>query len=204
MSQGAIILTGGRSTRMGTAKAMLPFGPETMLERIVRTIGEVVPHEKIVVVGAERQPLPGLPDRVTLARDARPDRGPLEGLAAGLRALADRVDVVYATGCDVPLLVPAFVEQMFQHLRDKDIAVPKDGEFYHPLAAVYRVSVLESIERLLDADRLRPFFLFQEVPTREVPVDELRAVDPKLLSLANCNKIDDYRNALKQAGFAIE
>lgn len=204
MSRGAIILTGGRSTRMGRAKAMLPFGPETMLERIVRIVSEVVPHEKIVVVGAEKQPLPRLPDSVTLARDARPDRGPLEGLASGLRTLAGRVEVVYATGCDVPLLVPAFVEQMFQHLRDDDIAVPKDGKFTHPLAAVYRASVLESIERLLDADRLRPFFLFQEVATREVSVDELRAVDPELLSLTNCNEMNDYRNALKQAGFVIE
>jgi len=85
-------------------------------------------------------------------------------------------------------------------LGEYDIAVPKDGKFYHPLAAVYRRSVLDRIEQLLKADRLRPFFLFQEVCTREVSVEELRAVDSELRSLANCNDEQAYREALQQAG----
>ena len=124
---------------MGTSKAMLPFGGELMLQRVVRLVGEVVATEDIVVVAAEGQELPDLPAGVSVARDAREGRGPLEGLAAGLSAVGDRVDAVYATSCDVPLLVPAFIEQMFSLLAAHDIAVPRDGKFYHPLAAVYRV-----------------------------------------------------------------
>ena len=46
-----------------------------------------------------------------LWRDRLPDRGPLEGIAAGLRALGKRVEAAYVTGCDVPLLVPGFVRR---------------------------------------------------------------------------------------------
>lgn len=200
MQRGAIILCGGGSTRMGRDKATLPFGPELMLQRVVRLVSEAVARDKIVVVAAPGQELPDLPNKVQLARDAHKNRGPLEGLAAGLRTLSDQVEAVYATGCDVPLLRPLFIKRMFSQMDEYDIAVPRDGKFHHPLAAVYRTSVLASVEQLLNADRLRPFFLFQEVRTREVPIDQLRAVDPELSSLANCNDEQAYRRALQQAG----
>ena len=202
MQHGAIILCGGKSSRMGRDKATLPFGPELMLQRVVRLLGEVVDLQRIVVVAAPGQLLPELPTGVTIAHDLRQERGPLEGLAAGFRALSGRADAAYATSCDVPLLVPRFVERMFELLGDHDIAVPRDGEHHHPLAAVYRLTVLAHIQKLLDADRLRPRFLFDELNTREVPVDELRSVDPELSTLENLNYPQDYLTALATAGCA--
>jgi molybdopterin-guanine dinucleotide biosynthesis protein A len=201
MRQGAIILCGGRSSRMGRDKATLPFGPESMLQRVARLVSDIVPRRNIVVVAAPGQELPVLPPEIQIARDERQDRGPLEGLAAGLRVLNDSVDAAYATSCDVPLLVPGFIAAMFEFLGEHDIAVPRDGEHHHPLAAIYRTSVLKNVQRLLDADRLRPRFLFDDVKTREVTMDELRSVDPKLSTLENLNRPDDYRAALSAAGF---
>jgi molybdopterin-guanine dinucleotide biosynthesis protein A len=201
MIKGAIILCGGKSSRMGRDKATLPFGPELMLERVVRLVSEVVEAANIVVVAAPEQVLPDLPATVTVARDLHKDRGPLEGLAAGLRQLAGRVDAAYATACDVPLLAPAFVARMFELLGEHDIAVPRDGEHHHPLAAVYRTTVLPHVESLLKADRLRPRFLFDEVDTREVSVEELQSVDPELATLQNLNHPADYQAALSAAGF---
>lgn len=187
---------------MGRDKATLPFGPERMIQRVLRLIGEATDIERVVIVAASEQSLPELPGEVLIARDVRPYRGPLEGLATGIRALDDRVDAVYATACDVPLLVPAFVDRMFALLGDFDIAVPFDGQYHHPLAAVYRLTVLEHIQKLLDSERLRPRFLFDEVRTSEVPVDDLRAVDPQLSTLENLNHLQDYVSALAAAGFA--
>ncbi len=202
MQRGAIILCGGKSSRMGRDKATLPFGPELMLQRVVRLLAEVVDQQMIVVVAAPGQLLPELPSGVTVARDSRQERGPLEGLAAGFRSLAGRADAAYATSCDVPLLVPKFVERMFELLGDHDIAVPRDGQHHHPLAAVYRLTVLAHVQMLLDADRLRPRFLFDELRTREVSVEELRSVDPQLSTLENLNHPQDYLAALAATGFA--
>jgi molybdopterin-guanine dinucleotide biosynthesis protein A len=91
---------------------------------------------------------------------------------------------------------------MFALLGDCDIAVPFDGEHHHPLAAVYRPTVLPQAERLLAAERMRPRFLFDEVRTREIPVDELRAADPQLSTLQNLNFVQDYHAALTAAGLA--
>ena len=202
MKKGAIILCGGKSSRMGRDKATLPFGPELMLQRIIRLISEVVDPSGIVVVAAQDQLLPELPVKITVTRDEHPDRGPLEGLAAGLREIPRSLDAVYATSCDVPLLVPAFLVRMFDLLGDWDIAVPRDGQFHHPLAAIYRPRVLAAIQRLLDEDRLRPRFLFNEVRTVEIAVDTLRDVDPTLSTLMNLNHPEDYEAALVAAGLA--
>ena len=203
MNDSAIVLCGGKSSRMGSSKAMLPFGEERMLQRVVRVVSSVVGKENVVVVAAPGQQLPSLASEVTVAYDQQEGRGPLEGLAAGLEALGDRASAAFATSCDVPLLTPQFVERMFELLGDHDIGVPQDGKFHHPLAACYRISVLKSIQGLLAADRLRPVFLFDEVKTRKVPVDELREVDPELASLTNLNTPEDYLAALAVAGLPV-
>lgn len=204
MDYGAIILCGGHSSRMGQDKASLPFGEEVLLQRVVRIVGEVVPRERIVCVAASGQKLPALfeqklLDKVQIAHDRQPERGPLEGLAVGLGKLG-KAAAVFVTSCDVPLLKPEFIRAMFEMLGTHEIAVPRDGQFHHPLAAVYRTSVLPKVETLLARERRRPFFLFQECETLEVDVEQLRAVDPDLHSLINCNCPEDYRAALELAG----
>jgi molybdopterin-guanine dinucleotide biosynthesis protein A len=183
---------------MGLAKATLPFGPELMLQRVVRLLGQVV--SPVVVVAASGQALPRLPAGVILTRDEHEDRGPLEGLLAGLTAIAPSTEAAYVTSCDVPLLVPAFAQRMIERLGDCEIAVPVEGEFAHPLAGVYRTSVLSHVRELLAADKLRPAYLFDRVKTCRVPVEDLQAIDPQLATLQNLNRPEDYLAALAAAG----
>lgn len=224
MHTGGLILCGGKSTRMGRPKATLPFGPELMLQRVVRLLGEVV--SPIVVVAAPGQELPPLSGDVMMARDKREGRGPLEGLYSGLCAIEGQANAVYVTSCDVPLLAPAFVRRMIELLGEHEIAVPVEqssplalqegsdlsqsgsntkrsdpGGFPHPLAAVYRTSLKDRVAALLAADRLRPAFLFENSDTLRVPVDELRSADPELTTLLNLNRPEDYAAALAKAGF---
>ena len=196
---GGIVLCGGKSTRMGVAKAALPFGPETMLQRVVRLLGTVV--SPIVVVAAREQSLPELPADVKITRDEREQRGPLEGLRAGLKALPDSIEFAYITSCDVPLLEPAFVERMVELLGDHDIAVMEIDGFPHPLSAVYRRDTLPHVEALLEKDKLRPVFLFDAVRTRRVRREEMLSVDPQLRTLRNLNTREDYLAALAEAGY---
>jgi molybdenum cofactor guanylyltransferase len=183
---------------MGAAKRDLPFGNETMLARVARRLAEIA--DPIVIVGGFGEIPPRLATSCRFASDARADRGPLEGLAAGLRAIGDDADAVYATTCDAPLVAPAFVGLLAARLGEGDAAVPWDGEFLHPLSAVYRVGILPTIERMLAADRMRPMDLANEVATVRVSVDELRTVDAKLDSLRNLNRPEDYLAALMEAG----
>jgi molybdopterin-guanine dinucleotide biosynthesis protein A len=197
MAEAGIVLCGGKSSRMGSSKALLPFGSETMLQRVVRLLGDVV--SPIVVVAAVDQELPALPRDVILARDEREARGPLEGLRSGLKALPEDVERAYVTSCDVPLLVPNFVRQMLDLARGYDVAVMEIDGFTHPLSAVYRRATLPFVDDLLAHDRLRPVFLFEAVKTRRVRPEEMTA-DPELRTLRNLNTREDYERALVEAG----
>ena len=198
VNSAGIILSGGLSTRMGTSKALLPFGDETMLQRVVRLLSTVV--GPIVVVAAAGQSLPALPAGVIVTRDEHQGRGPLEGLRAGLKALPGAIESAYVTSCDVPLLVPEFARRMIELLADHDVAVMEIDGFSHPLSAVYRRSTLPHVEALLAQDRLRPAFLFEIVRTRRVQPAEMTVVDPGLLTLRNLNTREDYLEALAIAG----
>ncbi|MBI3410621.1 MAG: molybdenum cofactor guanylyltransferase [Planctomycetes bacterium] len=193
---GGIVVCGGQSSRMGRPKAWLPFGNEVLLQRIVRILSEAV--SPIVVVAASEQELPKLPGEVTVARDEETGRGPLQGLAAGLKALRGRVDAAYASSCDVPFLKTTFIRRMVELLGANAICIPRADEHLHPLAAVYRLEVEQSVRLLLSQNRLRPAFLLESSRARIVVAEELQDADPTLQSLRNINDPADYATALDE------
>jgi molybdopterin-guanine dinucleotide biosynthesis protein A len=196
MNVAGVVLCGGQSKRMGRPKAWLPFAGELMLPRVVRLLRAAV--SPLVVVAAPGQDVPPLPPDVRIVRDEEKGRGPLQGLAAGLAALEGEADAAYLSSCDVPFLRPAFVQRLVGLLGEKAVCVPRVGGYHHPLAAVYRVEVKEAVARLLAEDRLRPFFLFEAVPTRVVEAAELEDVDPTFQSLRNLNTPEEYEAALRE------
>ena len=194
MTPAAVVLCGGESRRMGRPKAWLPFGPEVMLQRVVRLVTTVA--QPIIVVAAPGQDLPELPREVAIVRDEISGRGPLEGLVAGLTALDDQVELVYATGTDVPFLEPRWITRLADLMGDADLAIPRIGDYFHPLAALYRKrAVLPAIEELLHHDRLRHSLLVEAVKTRVVLEHEMRVVDPELRTLRNLNHPEEYERA---------
>ncbi|MBS0210740.1 MAG: molybdenum cofactor guanylyltransferase [Planctomycetes bacterium] len=189
-----LILCGGASSRMRQDKATLPFGGETLIERMVRIVGSAT--SRVVVVAAPGQALPALPPAVQVVHDRTPGRGPLEGLAAGLRALGDDQAVAFATSCDAPLLRAEWIERVSSLLGAHDCAVPFIGGFYQPLAAAYRARVLPQIEQALTAEQRSIWRLLNQLDTRQIAAEELRDVDPGLDSLRNCNTWEEYREML--------
>jgi molybdopterin-guanine dinucleotide biosynthesis protein A len=188
---------------MGRPKAWLPIGPERMLQRVVRLVGEAA--GPVVVVAAPGQDLPELPGGVAVVRDRVSDRGPLQGLAAGLAALPESVVLVYATATDVPFLRPAWVARLVELIGDHDLAIAEIGGFLHPLAALYRRSTaLPAIESLLREDRLRPIFLLEVIRALVLDESTMAVADPDLATLRNLNGPEDYRRALAEAGFGPE
>ncbi|MCC6558235.1 MAG: molybdenum cofactor guanylyltransferase [Polyangiaceae bacterium] len=202
---GAVVLCGGRSSRMGRPKAWLPFGDEVLLQRVVRRVSEAA--WPIAVVAAPDQDVPPLPPDALLVRDPVEGRGPLQGLAAGLEALAPVAERAFVSSTDAPFIHPALIRRLADlQAGGFAIAVPREDRHHHPLTAVYACAVRAEARALLAADRLRPFFLFERVPTLFADLDllladpRLAAADPALLSLRNLNTPEDYAAALQEAG----
>ncbi|QDT33624.1 molybdenum cofactor guanylyltransferase [Thalassoglobus polymorphus] len=195
---GAIVLCGGKSSRMGQPKHLLPFGNEFVLQRVVRELSGIT--TKIVIVAAPDQEIPPLPVECQLVRDEVTYQGPLSGLMYGMQALENDVEAAYLSGCDVPLLKSEFVKEMVRHLDTAEIAVPFEEKFLHPLASVYRTSLRTRAEELIAAGERRPRQLIESSTTHYVPCEDLRGVDQNLDSLRNMNTPEAYAELLEIAG----
>jgi molybdopterin-guanine dinucleotide biosynthesis protein A len=188
---------------MGIPKAALEWHGSTLLGRTVGIMARAT-SGPVVVVRAAGQALPELPEGTLVADDPREGRGPVQGIAAGLAALAGRADVAFVSSTDMPFLHPAFIRRVLRVLEaseDTDVALPVARGYKQPLAAAYRVWLAGPAERLVKEDRLRPAFLFDEcqVETLDDAVLKrdplLAAFDPDLDSVLNVNTPEDYAAA---------
>lgn len=214
---GAVLLAGGRSTRMGAPKAWLDWHGSPLVRRVAGLLLRAVPGP-VVLVRAAGQPLPPLPPRVTVVADPEPDLGPLAGLATGLAELAGRgVPVAFACSVDLPLLHPALVGAVLAALapdaagpgvaeppgeQTTQAAAPEVDGRLQPLAAAYRTGLAAVAAGLVAAGDRRATALLQAGRTvrldreRLLADPALAAADPQLRSLLNLNRPEDYRAAL--------
>jgi molybdopterin-guanine dinucleotide biosynthesis protein A len=186
---------------MGTPKAALEWHGSTLLRRTVGIIGRVT-DGPVLVVRAPGQELPSLPGEVDVVADTREGKGPIQGIAAGLAALAGRAEVAFVSSTDMPFLHPAFVRRVLRAAQDgADVGLPIARGYPQPLAASYRVQLAQIAERLVEQDRLRPAFLFDECVVDRMDEAALRsdpvlaAFDPELESVLNVNEPADYTAA---------
>ena len=198
---GAIILAGGKSSRMGSPKAALDWHGSTLLRRVTGLAQRTVAGP-VVVVRAPGQKLPELHPSVEVVADAREGRGPLQGLAAGLGAIGDRAEVAFVSSTDVPLLHPAFIRRVIGSFSpDVDVVLPEVHGYRQPLSAAYRTGLLPAVEALIADEKLKPAFLFERCHVLRLDEAEMlrdRAVatgDPDLASVSNLNEPSDYEEA---------
>ena len=207
-----IVLVGGRSARMGRAKAGLEWHGSTLLQRTVGVVARAV-DGPVLVVGAPDQRLPPLPPRVQVVDDPVPGRGPLQGIATGLAAAARHATVATVTAVDLPHLHPAFLRRVVRELRadaSVDVALPVARGHAQPLAAAYRTGLAPRVAALVDGGTLRAQSLFERC--RVLRLDEaalltdpdLAAADPRLDSLVNVNTPAEYEEARARLAPAVQ
>jgi molybdopterin-guanine dinucleotide biosynthesis protein A len=197
-----IVLAGGRSSRMGTAKAALEWHGSTLLRRTVGILSRVT-DGPVVVVRAPGQDLPALPPGIEVVEDPREGLGPVQGLAAGLAVLDGRAEAAFVSSTDMPFLHPAFVRRVLRAAQQDgvDVGLPVARGYPQPLAAAYRVALAPVAAKLVAGERLRPAFLFEECVVERLDEGVLRddpvlaALDPGLDSVVNVNEPADYRQA---------
>ena len=199
-----VVLAGGRSLRMGRPKAALEWHGSTLLHRTLGVLGRAI-DGPLLVVRAPGQQLPEIPSRVDVVDDPREGLGPLQGIAAGLTALAGEIEngaVAFVCATDLPFLHPTFVRRVLAAMTaDTDVVLPVARGHQQPLAAAYRVTLAPLVTQLVTGGDLRPAFLFQRC--RALRLDdaalladpELATVDPELDSVVNVNSPEDYHTA---------
>jgi molybdenum cofactor guanylyltransferase len=181
---------------MGRPKATLPFGGETLLERVLRL---VAPHVDDLVLAAG--PGQRVPQGWDVVRDTGEGLGPVPALIGALSQV--RHATAFVVACDTPLLQPAMISTLVDLATDWDACVPVVDGVEMTTCAVYRPEAVLAAARTgggAPPSSLRG--VLARLRIRTVDADALRSVDPDLLSFTPCNTPTEYRHALELAGLA--
>jgi len=187
-----IVLAGGASSRMGEPKALLRFGTETLIERVVDRLAPTA--NEIVVVSGPHVRLPSLGSRARVIEDSTPLQGPVAGIQYGLQAA--RNEWSFVCGCDHPFIAPAVARLLVERAGADSGAVAVCDGSPQPLLAAYRKSVAAIAAELLASGERRASRLVEAAGLVEITGDDVLAVDPSGLSLFDVDTPEAYRRAL--------
>lgn len=194
----AIILAGGRSTRMSGDKGLKELCGEILVTRVIRRVRERV-DEVLLVVSSEgqREAYSGFVDEdVKLLVDLYSEGSPLVGAITGLKHA--KGEYAFMAACDMPFISDEVVENLFSEAEGYDGAVFQwPNEWIEPLLAVYRVEPsLEKALELYASGDLRVRRILQNLPdVKMIPMEDLKAIDSDLRSLFDADTEDALREA---------
>jgi molybdopterin-guanine dinucleotide biosynthesis protein A len=180
-----IILAGGKSARLGQNKALVDAAGMPLIQRVVHRLRLVVDEIVLVTNRPDEFAFLGLP----MASDVYRGIGTLGGLHAGLGAMGGEYGL--AVGCDMPLLNISLLRHIVSLRRGYDIVMPRVGEYYEPLHALYGKRCLPGIERAIKAGQRRMLSACDGMRVRYVQDDEIASHDPHRLSFFNVNDAQD-------------
>jgi molybdopterin-guanine dinucleotide biosynthesis protein A len=201
-----VVLSGGRSRRLGQDKALLRLwgaaGP-TLLEATVAHLAAAC--DEVLVVTDRPRDWPALPARV--AYDRWPGGGALGGIYTGLEEA--RYPFILAVACDMPFLSRDLLRSMAARRRDYDVLIPRWGRSatdpagqVEPLHAIYGRPCLEPMRARLEQGERRIVSFFSAVHVCYLDEDELARFDPYRRAFRNINTPEDLagvRDLLGQA-----
>ena len=176
----AVLLAGGKSTRMGRDKAGAIFDGQPLWRRQLATLRALEPAE-LFISGKADGPYAGAGVEILL--DHSPGLGPLAGLEAAFRRASHPLVLVLAI--DLPALTPGFLASLIQTATATG-CVPRRAEWFEPLAAVYPRTCLPLVEACLRAaDRSMQRFVRLAAAAGLVESRALRPADLALFKNVN-------------------
>jgi molybdopterin-guanine dinucleotide biosynthesis protein A len=181
----AFVLAGGKSTRMGSDKAFLPWEQGTLLSHAMELAGAVAPAR---IVGDVKK----FGAFGTVIEDVYKERGPLGGIHAALSSSETEWNLILAV--DLPLLTPAFLEYLVGQARQSQamVTVPMVAGFFQPLAAVYRKKFATLAEPALREGKNKIDPLFAAANTHMIQAEELAQAGFSEEMFRNVNTPEDF------------
>jgi molybdopterin-guanine dinucleotide biosynthesis protein A len=195
---GAILLAGGKGTRLGYDKPHVRLGSRTLLQHVIDA-AENISDEIVLVVGSDEDSLFSLEKQhpsITVIRDGRNGVGPMMGIYTGMKRLTTEYAVVLP--CDAPFISVPLMRRLIGLARDFDAVIPIwPNEYLEPLHSVYRVSPsIKAIESALNCGEKSVLDLIKRLErVNKVPVEALREFDSELHTFFNVNYPEDLKTA---------
>lgn len=193
MSCSALILAGGRGSRLGfREKALVDINGKPLIAFVIESLEKVV-DEIIISVRDEAQGelLNMIFPNLRYAYDMYENTGPLAGILSGLTICKD--EYCFIAACDMPFINEKVVNLLFSKCRDYDAAIPQHGDgFLEPLHAVYnRRAMLSETKKSFENRETTILAPISRLNVNYVPFEEISKIDPDLTTFMNINTFED-------------
>ena len=195
---GAILLAGGKGTRLGYDKPHVRLGSRTLLQHVIDA-AEKISDEIVLVVGGDEDSLFSLEKQhpsITVIRDDQNGVGPMMGIYTGMKRVTTEYAVVLP--CDAPFISVPLMMELIRLARDSDAAIPIwPNQYLEPLHSVYRIEPsIQAIESALNGGEKSVLDLIKRLErVNKVPVEALREFDSELHTFFNVNYPEDLKTA---------
>jgi len=188
-----IILSGGKSARMGKNKAFIEIEGTPIVDRIHGLFKNL--FKEIIIVTNQKELFTNVDAKIYI--DIFPNRGVLGGLYTGL--FFSSFEHSFCVACDMPFLKRSVIEFLISKRSNFDVVVPMTKDGLEPLHAIYSKRCLEPIRRLLEQGRSKVIDLYAMVKVKTIEEHEFFGMDPKKESFINVNTPEDLLSIKKKS-----
>jgi molybdenum cofactor guanylyltransferase len=161
----AIILAGGKSSRMKEEKGLVYFNGKMLVEYVIESAKKIT--DRIIIITANpayRQF--GYP----CIEDEMKEKGPLGGILTALVTSSTQKNILL--GCDLPFLSEKLLTELINNCGDEDVLLTEHSGKAEPLCSVYDRSCITHIRSKLEQDQLKITHALEGLKTRVISFDE--------------------------------
>ncbi|MGD8457948.1 MAG: molybdenum cofactor guanylyltransferase [Anaerolineales bacterium] len=187
-----VIQAGGKSTRMGEDKALIPFVRDTTLIQYILNQIEGLGDERLIISNdVDKFKFLGLP----VFPDVYPQVGSLGGIYSAVHHA--RYNHCLILACDMPFVNISLIDYMLTQMDDFDIIMPRwePEDYTEPFRAIYSKACLDPISKAIEIGERRIISFFKYVKIRFIDADEISKFDPEGLTFFNINTPDELEQA---------
>jgi molybdopterin-guanine dinucleotide biosynthesis protein A len=169
-----IILSGGKSVRMGRDKAFIEIDGIPIIQRIYDIFQKI--FTEIIIVTNQKEFYSGF--KAKIVSDLIINNGALGGLYTGLFFSSNPYS--FCVACDMPFLKESMIQYLIKQANGYDVIVPRTEDGLQPLHAVYSKNCLESIKNIIGIGKYKIIDFYPLVKTKIIEESEFISLDINL------------------------
>jgi molybdopterin-guanine dinucleotide biosynthesis protein A len=182
-----IILSGGKSIRMGKNKAFIEIEGVPII-RSIHNLFKTIFSETLIVTN-EVELFQDFEAKIH--RDLIPDQGALGGLYTAI--YYSSFPHAFCVACDMPFLKGSVIRYLIEKIGDYDVVVPRTKDGLQPLHAIYSKNCLDPIKKIMEQKTFKIIDFYPMVKVNIVEENEFRSLDLARESFLNVNTPEELR-----------
>ena len=186
-----IILSGGKSTRMGENKAFIELEGVPIVRRIYTLFKEL--FQEVIIVTNQQELFKNFDSKIY--SDLIPNQGALGGLYTGL--FFSTFQYSFCVACDMPFIKKALVQYIINHIEGEDVIVPRTEDGLQPLHAIYSKNCLDPIKKIMEQGKYKIIDFYNWVNVKIVEEKDFTLLDPLRESFINVNTPEELHSIIK-------